>query len=61
MMCACVRQCEGGRDVIEVAMKTADEDKKGSSTSISQKQYKSIITEGHYAQEWSRRTGCGRW
>ena len=34
MMCACVRQCEGGRDVIEVAMKTADEDKKVTHTRI---------------------------
>jgi hypothetical protein len=46
--------------VVEVAKKTANEDKKGSSTSITQKRYKSFITEGHYAQESKHRTGSGR-
>ena len=57
-VCVCVCVC--GRDVIEVAMTTANEDKRGSSTSISQKRYKSFITEGHYAQELKHRTSSGR-
>ena len=50
-------QSIGGRDVIEVDMKTANKDKKGSSASITQKQYESIITEEHYAQELKHRIG----